>query len=241
MLAGYDGGEFAGRTGGGADRARRACARALCRRDARPRLSCSGAPPEQKDGHGSTNCGARRRPRHCRARRGPKARQRRRTCGRRPCLVPADPTTLDRCQSDYVSSGRRADLRTPALRPSAGGEKRRASPRRSTSARRLAFAGSPDMKCRRSTASLSRRRRSVFRAKNVSSMAARLLDAWGVTGLDARDVVTMGDRFLAFVAKQWPEGILRREAPITHRLGDQTLSGRIDAVIETGRDHRHRS
>lgn len=73
----------------------------------------------------------------------------------------------------------------------------------------------------------------AFDAEKRLALAIRLLEAWGVTGLDPRDVVTMGDRFRAFVAARWPDGVLRREAPVSHRLGDQTLSGRIDAVVET--------
>ena len=65
------------------------------------------------------------------------------------------------------------------------------------------------------------------------ALATRLLDAWGVTGFDPRDVVTMGTRFRGFVATGWPGATLRREVPITHRLGNRTLSGRIDAMVET--------
>jgi ATP-dependent exoDNAse (exonuclease V) beta subunit len=54
-----------------------------------------------------------------------------------------------------------------------------------------------------------------------------------VAALDPRDVVTMGSRFRDFVGKRWPGAVLRREAPIVCRIGDRTLSGRIDLVVET--------
>jgi ATP-dependent exoDNAse (exonuclease V) beta subunit len=65
------------------------------------------------------------------------------------------------------------------------------------------------------------------------ALAKCLLDAWGVTGLDPRDVVTMGSRFRALIDKRWPGAILRREAPITYRIGHRTLSGRVDVFLET--------
>jgi len=62
--------------------------------------------------------------------------------------------------------------------------------------------------------------------------ARRLLSAWGVDGLDPRDVVAMSDRFRQFVDERWPNAILHREAPIHWRSGDRTLSGRLDVVVE---------
>jgi ATP-dependent exoDNAse (exonuclease V) beta subunit len=63
-------------------------------------------------------------------------------------------------------------------------------------------------------------------------LANRLLVAWGVTNLDPRDVVTMGSRFRGFIDGRWPGAVLRREAPIVCRMGNRTLSGRIDALVE---------
>lgn len=65
------------------------------------------------------------------------------------------------------------------------------------------------------------------------ALASRFLDAWGVTALDPRHVVEMGTRFRKFVDERWPGAILRREAPIMQRIGDRTLKGRLDAVVET--------
>ena len=53
-----------------------------------------------------------------------------------------------------------------------------------------------------------------------------LLDGWGVTGLDPRDVVTMGDRFRDFVANTLADGILRARRP--SRIGLAT--GRFPAA-----------
>jgi ATP-dependent helicase/nuclease subunit A len=99
---------------------------------------------------------------------------------------------------------------------------------------RLPFTGSPDMA--RVGDALHRFLAAddpVQEYKIRVTLASRLLSVWGVTGLDPRDVVTMSTRFHAFLDKRWPGGILRRETPVTHRLGNRTLSGRIDVIIET--------
>lgn len=99
---------------------------------------------------------------------------------------------------------------------------------------RLPLAGSPDM-----TAvgeALHRFLAADCPAATIArriAAAQRLLHVWGVTGLDPRDVVEASDRFRAFVAARWPGATLRCEVPVTHRRGDQTLSGRIDALVET--------
>ena len=64
------------------------------------------------------------------------------------------------------------------------------------------------------------------------ALSTRLLQAWGVVGLDPRDVVAMGGRFRGFVAERWPGAILRREAPINLRVGERTLAGRLDLVVD---------
>lgn len=151
-------------------------------------------------------------------------------------VLPADPTALDDVSRDYVSSAKTAPPYKPlALRPSDAEKEQNAHIAETISiGERLHFAGSPDMaKVGEALHRFLAADDAAFASDKRVTMAKRLLNVWGVTGLDPRDVVTMGDRFHAFVTKQWPGGILRREAPIKHRLGDQTLSGRIDAVIET--------
>jgi hypothetical protein len=99
---------------------------------------------------------------------------------------------------------------------------------------RLPFAGTPDI------ASVGEAIHRFLAADDPEwdvgrrvALAKRLLDAWGVAALDPRDVVTMGSRFRDFIGKRWPGAVLRREAPIICRVGDRTLSGRIDLVVET--------
>jgi ATP-dependent exoDNAse (exonuclease V) beta subunit len=99
---------------------------------------------------------------------------------------------------------------------------------------RLPFAGSPDM------TSVGEALHRFLAADDPTwdqerrvALARRLLGAWGVAGLDPRDVATMGSRFRTFVDTRWPDAILRREAPIIYRMGNRTLSGRIDVFVET--------
>ncbi|WP_442754258.1 UvrD-helicase domain-containing protein [Methylocystis sp. JAN1] len=99
---------------------------------------------------------------------------------------------------------------------------------------RLPFAGTPDMK------NVGEAIHRFLAADDPSwddvrrhALARRLLDAWGVSALDPKDVVTMGTRFRGFIDQRWPGAALRREAPIVCRMGDRTMSGRIDAVAET--------
>ena len=99
---------------------------------------------------------------------------------------------------------------------------------------RLPFAGSPDMNLvgealHRFLAADD----PTWGEERRIALAKRILEAWGVSGLDPADVVTMGNRFRQFIDKRWPSAILRREAPITYRMGHQTLSGRLDVVVET--------
>jgi ATP-dependent helicase/nuclease subunit A len=65
------------------------------------------------------------------------------------------------------------------------------------------------------------------------ALARRLLDGWGVSALDPKNVVTMGTRFRSFIDQRWPGAVLRREAPIVCQMDDRTMSGRIDAAAET--------
>ena len=98
---------------------------------------------------------------------------------------------------------------------------------------RLPFAGKPDMTL------VGEALHRFLAADNLAwdeekrvALAARLLGAWGVVGFDPRDVVAMGGRFWRLVAERWPDAILRREAPINRRVGDCTLAGRLDLVID---------
>jgi ATP-dependent helicase/nuclease subunit A len=62
--------------------------------------------------------------------------------------------------------------------------------------------------------------------------AERLLTAWAVSALHAEDVVTAADRLWAHLDEAYPGGIWRREWPVVQVHEGQTLSGRIDLVVE---------
>lgn len=103
--------------------------------------------------------------------------------------------------------------------------------------RRLPFAGSPDM------TAVGEALHRFLAADHIGTaietrvaLAHRLLTAWNVTGIDPRDVVEMSDRFHDFIATRWPGARVRCEVPVTHRRGDRTLFGRIDALVETDAD-----
>ncbi|MGO8739731.1 UvrD-helicase domain-containing protein [Rhodoblastus sp.] len=151
-------------------------------------------------------------------------------------LAPADPPVVETLSHDYASHVETAPVFEPlALRPSDAAEDKTACIVEEIDlGARLPFAGSPDMaQVGEALHRFLAADDPTFPSDKRIALATRLLDAWGVTGLDPRDVVTMSDRFRAFIAKRWPNGVLRREAPITHRIDGRTLSGRIDAVIQT--------
>ncbi len=64
--------------------------------------------------------------------------------------------------------------------------------------------------------------------------AQATLDRWSVPGFTARDALTASDRLHGILASRWPAAILRREAPVSARIGQQLVQGRIDLLIETG-------
>lgn len=64
--------------------------------------------------------------------------------------------------------------------------------------------------------------------------ARATLDRWGVAGFNARDALTASDRLHGVLASRWPGAVLRREAPVSARIGQQLVQGRIDLLIETG-------
>lgn len=151
-------------------------------------------------------------------------------------VAPADPPALEQAFADYASPIAAPPEFAPlALRPSDAAEKNSARIAEEIDlGARLPFAGSSDMAAvgealHRFLAADD----PAFALEKRLALATRLLDAWGVTGLDPRDVVTMGNRFRSFIESRWPDAILRCEAPITQRIDGCTLSGRIDAVIET--------
>lgn len=151
-------------------------------------------------------------------------------------LAPIDPPDFEAVSSDYASPLQSTRQFEPlALRPSDSGIEQNVRIVEEISlGGRVPFVGSPDMAMvGEALHGFLAADDPKFAAEKRVALAERLLRAWGVTGLDPRDVVTMGDRFWSFIAKQWPDGVLRRETPVVHRIGNRTLNGRIDAVVET--------
>lgn len=64
--------------------------------------------------------------------------------------------------------------------------------------------------------------------------AQATLDRWRVTGFSAPNALTTSDRLHAALAVRWPGALLRREVPVTARIGQQLVQGRIDLLVEAG-------
>lgn len=70
--------------------------------------------------------------------------------------------------------------------------------------------------------------------------ARRLADAeatlarWGVKGFVAVDALTACDRLSTWLRNRWPHGNMLHETPVTARLGDQLVQGKIDLLVEFG-------
>lgn len=63
-------------------------------------------------------------------------------------------------------------------------------------------------------------------------LAQGLLERWGVRQLKASDLLAACEAFEATLARLWPEARLHREIPVSARLGNQVVEGRIDLLIE---------
>jgi ATP-dependent helicase/nuclease subunit A len=151
-------------------------------------------------------------------------------------LAPADEVQISPPTAVYKSQKIEAPTLAPlALRPSSEGRFEDAQIIEEIDlGARLPFTGSPDMA--RVGEALHRFLAAddpVLESGVRVALASRLLNVWGVTGLDPRDVVTMSTRFHAFLNDRWPGALLRRETLVMHRLGHRTLSGRIDVIVET--------
>jgi ATP-dependent helicase/nuclease subunit A len=132
----------------------------------------------------------------------------------------------------------RPPLIRPALhrRPSdADGDEAYAVVERITLGARLPLTGTPDM------TRVGEAVHAIIAADRAGeSHAARLaraqaiLDRWQVHQVTAEDVLGASDRLLAYIGERWPDGSLHREAPVSARLGDQLVNGRIDLLVEHG-------
>lgn len=61
--------------------------------------------------------------------------------------------------------------------------------------------------------------------------AQGILDRWGVPQIAVQEVLGASDRLFAHIRTRWPDGLSFRETPVSARLGDQLVSGRIDLLV----------
>lgn len=61
--------------------------------------------------------------------------------------------------------------------------------------------------------------------------AQATLDRWRVAGFDAKDALTASDRLHEAMAARWPGALIRREVPVTAKIGQQLIQGRIDLLV----------
>ena len=67
-----------------------------------------------------------------------------------------------------------------------------------------------------------------------AQMAADILERWGVAALKPDDVIAASDRLNQFISNRWNGAVVTPEVPVSARLGDQLVSGRIDFLVESG-------
>lgn len=98
---------------------------------------------------------------------------------------------------------------------------------------RLPLVGSPDMRA------LGEAVHAIVAADRAGAaealrlvQAQNTLDRWGVHQISAKDVLDASDRLHAAIGGRWPDATTYRETPISARLGDQLVNGRIDMLVE---------
>lgn len=106
---------------------------------------------------------------------------------------------------------------------------------KSTIGPRLPFAGNPDMTL------LGEAVHAIIAADQPHNphdarlnQAQAILNRWGVHQVAAKDVLGANDRLFAEISKRWPSGRIHRETPVSARIGDQLVTGRIDLLVEHG-------
>jgi ATP-dependent helicase/nuclease subunit A len=71
-------------------------------------------------------------------------------------------------------------------------------------------------------------------AGHKEAIAHDLLVAHGVNAsLRATDLVSILDKFMAYIRKRWPDAKIHREWPLSFRIGSLELHGAADVVVET--------
>jgi len=98
---------------------------------------------------------------------------------------------------------------------------------------RIPFLGSPDMRM------LGEAMHAIVAADHGDGQpgarlqrAQAILDRWGVHQIAAEDTLGACDRLWAEAARRWPDAVLHRECPVSARVGDQLVRGRIDLLAE---------
>ena len=98
---------------------------------------------------------------------------------------------------------------------------------------RLPLVGAPDM------ARLGEAVHAIFAADDRKAdqsdrleRALSILQRWNVHEVQADDVLSACTRLYDHFKGRWPDARMRREIPISARLGDQLISGRIDLLVE---------
>ncbi|USU10714.1 UvrD-helicase domain-containing protein [Sphingomonadaceae bacterium OTU29THOMA1] len=123
------------------------------------------------------------------------------------------------------------------LRPSAsGGDEEFEIVEKVTLGPRLPLVGRPDMTM------LGEAVHAILAADRVEepgdvrlARAQGALDRWKVPHVSATDVLTASDRLTAEIRRRFPGATLSRETPVSARLGEQLVRGRIDLLVE----HEH--
>ena len=64
--------------------------------------------------------------------------------------------------------------------------------------------------------------------------AQAALDRWRIVGFSAKDALTASDRLHRKLVRRWPDSAVRREVPVTARIGQQLVQGRIDLLVDAG-------
>ena len=62
--------------------------------------------------------------------------------------------------------------------------------------------------------------------------AEDILERWGIAAIQPDDVIAASDRLNAFISKRWNGAIATPEVPVSARLDDQLVSGRIDLLVQ---------
>jgi ATP-dependent exoDNAse (exonuclease V) beta subunit len=69
------------------------------------------------------------------------------------------------------------------------------------------------------------------RAKRVA-LARDSVARWGVAQIDADHLLAANDALHRFIEREWPGARLHREIPVSARIGEQLVNGRIDLLVE---------